>query len=56
MAERDCEHCAYARRPYDKHDNGCTAWSCEFINYKDAIKAWKEKHKRKTEQTEREGE
>ena len=34
---RDCDNCARCGR------NGCTAWDCDFIPRKEAVKAWKEK-------------
>lgn len=43
--DRDCDNCAYAR-PTHTMDNGCTAWTCEFIPRAEAIKAWKEKHEK----------
>lgn len=41
MSDRDCKNCLYARTPDDPNDNGCTAWECEYINRKEAIKEWK---------------
>lgn len=38
MSDRDCKNCLYARTPDDPNNNGCTAWSCEFINRREAIK------------------
>lgn len=43
--DRDCDNCAYAK-PTHTMDNGCTAWTCEFIPRVEAIKAWKEKHEK----------
>lgn len=40
--DRDCKNCAYSS-PTDGIGNGCTAWNCEFIPRKEAIKAYKEK-------------
>lgn len=36
--DRDCKNCIYARTPDDPYNNGCTAWSCEFISRREAIK------------------
>lgn len=48
---RDCDNCARCGR------DGCKSWDCDFVPRKEAIEAWKEKHKtadRKNEpQTER---
>ena len=41
MRERDCRTCAYASPFGGENDNRCTAWSCEYINRQDAIKAYK---------------
>lgn len=38
MSDRDCKNCLYARTPDDPNNNGCTAWSCEFIDRREAIK------------------
>lgn len=38
---RDCEKCVYARPYGGENDNRCGAWSCEYINRKDAIKVYK---------------
>lgn len=38
---RDCKTCAYARTPDDPYNNGCTAWDCEYIDRKEAIKVYK---------------
>lgn len=42
---RDCENCAR-----NTPKNGCTSWDCDYINRKEAIEAWLEKHR--AEQTE----
>ena len=34
--DRDCKNCAR-----NKPDVGCTSWDCDFIDRKEAIKAWK---------------
>lgn len=39
--DRDCKNCIYARTPDDPYNNGCTAWSCEFISRKEAIEIYK---------------
>lgn len=38
--ERDCKTCVYSKN-WSEYDNGCTAWSCEYINRREAIEAWK---------------
>lgn len=38
---RDCESCVYARPYGGENDNRCSAWSCEYINRKEAIEIWK---------------
>ena len=38
---RDCETCIYARPYGGENDNRCSAWSCEYINRKEAIEIWK---------------
>lgn len=38
MSDRDCKNCLYARTPDDPYSNGCTAWSCEYIDRQEAIK------------------
>ena len=43
MNERDCNNCVY-KRPLEKYLNTCVAWTCEYINYKEAVEAYKEKH------------
>ena len=35
--DRDCKNCAR-----NKPDVGCTSWDCDFIDRKEAIKAWKQ--------------
>jgi len=40
MNDRDCENCAR-----NTPNNGCTSWSCDYINRKEAIAAWIEKHR-----------
>ena len=42
---RDCESCVYARPYGGENDNRCSAWSCEYINRKEAIGVWKAYHK-----------
>lgn len=42
MEERKCKTCVRARTPDDPYDNGCTAWSCEYIDRQEAIAVWKE--------------
>lgn len=42
MNDRDCKNCLYARTPDDPNNNGCTAWSCEYIDRQEAIAVWKE--------------
>lgn len=39
MSDRDCENCARCGR------EGCKSWDCDFIPRKEAIEAWKEKHR-----------
>lgn len=48
---RDCTNCVHARPYGGENDNRCSAWSCEYIDRNEAIKAWKELYG-KTEQTE----
>lgn len=38
---RDCESCIHARPFGGSNDNRCGAWSCEYINRKEAIEVWK---------------
>ena len=38
--EERCKRCAYSS-PFDGNSNGCTSWSCEFIDRKEAIRAYK---------------
>ncbi len=38
---RDCESCVYARPYGGENDNRCSAWSCEYINRKEAIEIYK---------------
>jgi len=40
MNDRDCKNCAQSS-PYAGIGNGCTAWDCEFISRREAIKAWR---------------
>lgn len=42
LNDRDCKTCVYARTPDNPYDNGCTAWECEYINRRDAIRAYHE--------------
>ena len=42
--QRDCSTCAYAQPFGGKYDSRCSAWSCDYINRKEAIEAWKEKY------------
>lgn len=45
MNERDCNNCVYNRPFWGKnYKSTCVAWSCEYINYKEAVEAYKEKH------------
>lgn len=39
--ERDCKTCIYSNFK-SENDNGCTAWSCEYINRREAIRVYKE--------------
>lgn len=39
--EERCKSCAYSS-PFDGEGNGCTSWDCEYINRKDAIRAYKD--------------
>ncbi len=43
MSTRDCERCVFARPYGGENDNRCSAWDCEFIDRKEAIKAYREK-------------
>ena len=43
MTDRDCERCVFARPYGGENDNRCASWDCEFIDYKEAVKAYKEK-------------
>ena len=38
---RDCETCIHAKPFGGSNDNRCDAWSCEYINRKEAIEIWK---------------
>lgn len=38
---RDCEKCVYAKPYGGENDNRCSAWSCEFIDRKEAIEIYK---------------
>lgn len=35
---RDCEKCVYAKPYGGSNDNRCSAWECEFIDRKEAVK------------------
>lgn len=39
--ERNCENCAHARPYGGENDNRCDVWECEYIDRKEAIKAYK---------------
>ena len=41
MSARDCERCVFARPYGGENDNRCSAWDCEFIDRKEAIKAYR---------------
>ena len=42
MTERErCESCIHAKPYGGANDNRCGAWSCEYINRKEAIEIWK---------------
>lgn len=42
MTEREkCETCIHAKPFGGENDNRCGAWSCEYINRKDAIEVYK---------------
>ena len=41
MDERDCKTCVF--NSYAHH--GCVSWDCEYINRREAVKAYKELHK-----------
>lgn len=36
-----CESCIHAKPFGGENDNRCSAWSCEYINRKEAIEAYK---------------
>ena len=38
---RDCKTCIHSEIGHGD-SNGCTAWSCEYINKKEALRAYKE--------------
>lgn len=38
---RDCKTCIHSEIGHGE-GNGCTAWTCEYINKKEALKAYKE--------------
>lgn len=40
MNDRDCKTCVYSVG-WTEHDNGCTAWECEYINRQEAIEGYK---------------
>lgn len=40
MTDRDCSRCVFARPYGGEDDNRCASWSCEFIDYKEAAKAY----------------
>ena len=40
MTDRDCSRCVFARPYGGENDNRCASWSCEFIDYKEAVKAY----------------
>lgn len=40
---RDCKTCVHSS-PFHANDNGCTAWTCEYINKDEAIEAWRAKN------------
>lgn len=40
MTDRDCSRCVFARPYGGEDDNRCASWSCEFIDYKEAVKAY----------------
>lgn len=41
MEERNCKDCVF--NSYAHH--GCVSWDCEYINRREAVKAYKELHK-----------
>lgn len=41
MKDRDCENCVHAKPFGGENDNRCSAWSCEYINRREAIEAYK---------------
>ena len=43
MNDRDCERCVHSRPYGGESNNRCTSWDCEFIDRKEAIKAYREK-------------
>lgn len=46
MKDRDCETCVHARPFGGENDNRCDAWECEYIDRKEAAKAYKAKKDR----------
>lgn len=42
--KRDCKTCVYSNMT--EYSNGCTQWTCEYINVEEAVEAWKEKYKK----------
>lgn len=38
--KRDCENCVHAKPFGGENDNRCDAWECEYIDRKEAIKAY----------------
>ena len=41
MEENKCSICVWARPFGGENDNRCCAWSCEYINYREAAEAWR---------------
>lgn len=41
----DCNKCVWARPFGGENDNRCASWACDFIDYKEAVKAYREKQK-----------
>ena len=44
-SERNCNACIWSTR-----DGGCSSWDCEFVDKREAYKAWKERQDETAEQ------
>lgn len=48
QTERCCGTCVHARPFGGENDNRCDAWECEYIDYREAIKAWEQMNRRES--------